>query len=144
MRRLLPLALLLVACSKPETSAPVAVAPTVPPKAATMVRTPGEMAKAMDVPLYPGAEAPQGMSLEPETRGDGSTHYSLVLATKDSPEKVARWYASELSMEAMPGMGGHSVVGKTKKGNDLILTAAPEAGRTLVRIKTIAYPQTSR
>lgn len=133
MRRLLPLALLLAACAKPHESAP----PTEPSAAKVVASalTPEDMARAMDVPVYPGATAPDGMSSAPEKRGDGSTHYAMVLATGDSPSKVLAWYAKGLDL---PALGG-SIIGKTKKGNDLLIKVAPEAGRTLVRIKSIAY-----
>lgn len=136
MRRLLPFALMLVACAKPA-EAPQSPAPAPAPIAAAPVdTTPEAMAKAMDVPLYPDAEAPQGMSTQ-ERRGDGSTHYSLVLATKDSPAKATAWYAERLKTQAMGGM----VAGRTSNGNDVIVTAKVEAGRTLIRVKSIAYKQ---
>lgn len=97
--------------------------------------TPESIAKAADVPLYPGAQAPDGMSMMPKKRDDGSTHYSLVLATNDPVKKVAAWYTEKLNLRAMSGM----IIGKSPKGNDLILKIAPEAGRTLVHIKSIAY-----
>ena len=133
MRRLLPFALLLVACSKPAP-APTATA-AVPPKSAAVPESPEAMAKAMDVPIYPGAEAPDGLSSRPDVRSDGSTHFSLVLATKDAPAKALAWYGDHLAAQTLGGM----VAGKTPKGNDVIVTAKTEAGRTLVRIKSIAY-----
>ena len=149
MRRLLPLSLLIVGftgagCAKEEKAASVT---TMPPastgpvsnepasKIATVDLTPASMATAMDVPLYPGATAPDGLSSKPDKRTDGSTRYSLVLATKDAPAKVLAFYAKELGLEAKAG----TVVGTTKKGNAVIVSAAPEAGRTLVRLKSIAY-----
>lgn len=140
MRRLLPLALLLVACAKPQTPAvPAVEAPAKPPAAASANLTPESLAKAMDVPLYPGAEAPDRMSSMPETRPDKSVHYSLVLATTDDVDKVAAWYEKQLGLKVMPGMGGKSIVGKTKTGNDVIVTIGPEAGRTMIRVKAIKY-----
>lgn len=138
MRRTLPLALLLTACSKPTTP-PVAVSPPPAQKVVPTDITPEAMAEAMDVPTYPGVEAPEGMSSIPAKRPDGSTHYSLVLATKDPVDKVAGWYTKRLGLAAMPGMGGQTIIGSSKKGNDLLVTIAPEAGRTLIRLKSIAY-----
>lgn len=144
MRRLLPLApvlaLALAACSRaPET--PAAGGSTPPPPAPPVASdlTPEGMAKAADVPMYPGALAPDGLSSAPRRGQDGTTHYTLVLATEDSPQKAAAWYASALKLKAVPGMGGVSILGKSKKGNDLMITIGPEAGRTLIRIRSIAY-----
>ncbi len=141
MRRLLPLALFLVACAKPvETSkADAAGTPTPASPAASADLTPEGVAKSADVPLYPGAEAPENMSAMPDHRSDGSTHYSLVLATPDSLEKVTTWYVGKLALSSKPMGGGQTIIGKTPKGNDLIVTIAPEAGRTMIRIKSIAY-----
>lgn len=133
MRPTLPLALLLLACAKP-VAAPEASTPA----PATVVKTdltPEGMAKAMDLPLYPGATTPDGMSSAPSVRDDGSTHYSMVLATNDPPAKVAAWYAKTLGL---PTLGG-SIFGKTKKGNDASIRVSAEAGRTLIRLKSIAY-----
>ena len=137
MRRLLPFALLLVACSKPaETPPPAAKPPATGPKVESP-KTPEAMAKAMDVPLYPGATAPDGLSTAPEKRTDGGTRYSLVLATKDTPEKALAWYGDHLRAQSVGGM----VAGMSPKGNNVIVTAKVEAERTLVTIKSIAYPK---
>ncbi len=144
MRRFLPLALFLVACSKPEeTPKPVASAPKAPAEAPAEKPpgTPEEMAEEMDVPIYPGAEAPQDMSEVPAKRTDGGIGYSLVLATNDSVQKVGDWYAKELGQNAVASAKGMTVVGMTKKGNQAIIVVAPEAGRTLVRAKAIVYPK---
>lgn len=136
MRRLLPFALLLAACAKPEPAkvqVPKDAGPVASPASASL--TPAGMAKAMDVPLYPGAEAPDGLSTMPKRISDGTIHYLLVLATKDSPARVNAWYTSKLGLQAM----GKMLAGKTKNGNDVIVTVGPEGGRTLVRIKSIAY-----
>lgn len=141
MRRLLPLALILVACAKPE-EAPAPVVVKAPPKATPLEKapdTPEAMAKAMDVPLYPGAEAPDRMSSAPEKRTDGGIGYSLVLATKDPVPAVAAWYGKQLKLPALPGKKGMTVVGLTGKGNQTIVNVAPEAGRTFIRIKSIVY-----
>ncbi len=136
MRRFLPLALLLVACTKP---APVPVVAPAPPKPVAVDLTPEGMAKAMDVPLYPGAEAPDGLSVAPVRSKDGSTRYSLVLATKDPVDKAATWYADRLRSTAPKFQGGRSIFAQSPKGNDLQIVVAPEAGRTLIRIKSMAY-----
>lgn len=134
---LVALALLLGACAKPaDTTAPEA-APT--GKVVQTDMTPDDMAKAMNIPLYPGSSAPDGLSSKPETRDDGSIHYSLVLATKDTPEAAGAWYAQKTGLTAMPGMGGKSIVGALPDGTNVIITIAPEAGRTLIRIKAIVY-----
>ena len=133
---LVPVALLAAACAKPPAPAEDAPAP------ATVAKTdltPESMAKEMRVPLYPGATAPDGMSSAPKKRDDGSMHYSMVLATKDPVDKVGQWYEKELNLQPMPGMGGKSIVGMLKDGTNVIITIAPEAGRTMIRAKSIVY-----
>ena len=112
MRLLLPLALLLVACSKPAEP-PKLVEDISSRKVVPLpsVGTPEEMAQKMDVPLYPGAEAPQDMSEKPKKRPDGGIGYSLVLATNDPVKKVGEWYGKELGMSALPSKAGMTIVG---------------------------------
>lgn len=140
MRRLLPLALLLAACAKPAET-PKLEQPPLPAAGgpAQVDLTPESVAKAADVPLYPGAEAPENMSTVPEHRSDGSTHYSLVLATSDPAKKVAEFYAERLKSRAVSTSHGLSIFTKSPKGNDVSVLVGTEAGRTLVRIKSIAY-----
>ena len=133
---LLPVALLAAACAKPAE--PTSDSPA-PATVAKSDLTPEKMAEAMRVPLYPGSNAPDGMSSAPEKRDDGSMHYSLVLATKDPVEKVGDWYAKKLNLEDMPGLGGKSIVGMLTDGTNVIITIGPEAGRTLIRVKSIVY-----
>ena len=132
----MPIALLAVACAKPSEKAAETPAPA---KVLKSDLTPEKMAKDMRVPLYPGATAPDGMSSAPERRDDGSMHYSMVLATKDPVDKVGDWYAKTLDLEDMPGMGGKSIVGMLKDGTNVIITIGHEAGRTLIRAKSIVY-----
>ncbi|RYG25401.1 hypothetical protein EON82_07225 [bacterium] len=133
---LVPVALLALGCAK---QAPPAESDPAPATVAKSDLTPEKMAVAMRVPMYPGATAPDGMSSAPEKRDDGSMHYSMVLATKDPVDKVGDWYAKELDLDDMPGMGGKSIVGMLKDGTNVIITIGPEAGRTLVRVKSIVY-----
>jgi hypothetical protein len=139
MRAALPilLALLIVGCAKP-TEAPT----TDVPEAGKIVKidmTPEQMAKAMDIPMYPGSTAPDGLSSAPQKRDDGSTHYSLILATNDPVKVVAAWYAKQTGIEAKADARGVSLVGSTKNGANLILGVKAEAGRTLIDIKAIVY-----
>ncbi len=134
---LLVVALLAIGCAKPaETTTPEAPEPG---KIVKIDMTPEEMAKAMDIPMYPGSTAPDGLSSAPVKRDDGSMHYSLVLATNDPVKKVADWYATQTGIAAKQDARGVSLVGSTKGGVNLILGAATEAGRTLVTIKAIVY-----
>src|SRR5687768_16837817 len=123
---LVPVAVVAAACAKP--SAPMEESPA-PAKVVKSALTPESMAKEMRVPLYPGATAPDGMSSAPKKRDDGSLHYSMVLATKDPVEKVGNWYAKQLNLEVLPGVGGKSIIGMLKDGTNVIITIGPEAGR---------------
>jgi hypothetical protein len=101
--------------------------------------SPMELAKECDVPMYPGAKAPDGMSRLPRKNQDGSMTYDLVLTTNDSPEKVANFYAEGLKLKATKAGGAVHLMGKTPKKNDVILTIESGAGQTIVRISSIKY-----
>jgi len=101
--------------------------------------TPDELAADCDVPIYPGATAPQAMSHMPTKDSEGAMRYELVLATKDSPEKVAKFYGDKLHFESKQGEGGVSLMGTTAKKNAVIIKVGPEAGQTIIRINAIAY-----
>ena len=101
--------------------------------------TPEGLAKLMDVPAYPGAEAPDGVTRPPAKDGYGGTRIELVLATKDPVKNVADFYKNKLKIDGFPQGSGMQLIGKTSKGNDLMIAIGPEAGRTMIRIKAIAY-----
>lgn len=99
--------------------------------------TPQELAAQCDVPIYPGAKAPDDMSRMPRHDNDG-VHYELVLTTKDPVGKVADFYSKQLKLPVDKLQTTPSIVGETPKGNDLILTFNTELGQTVIRIKSIA------
>jgi len=100
--------------------------------------TPEELAAKCDVPMYPGSDAPQGMSRSPHKDSDG-THYDLVLTTSDPPKKVASFYADRLKAQSSTSDDNLMVVAKTPKGNDALITVSAEGGKTVVRIRALAY-----
>jgi hypothetical protein len=135
------LATLLCACSR-EPSIPDK--PSDDPSARTTTihnppQTPQAASTACDVPMYPGAKAPDGMSRMPRVNQDGSTTYNLVLTTNDTPQKVADFYSNDLKIAPVKTDIGLRIMGKTPKKNDAIVTIESEAGETVVRISSIAY-----
>ena len=102
--------------------------------------SPQEVAQQCDVPIYPGAKAPDGMSRLARKNQDGSTTYDLVLTTPDPPQKVASFYAHGLNLPTTRSKSGLRLMGKTPKKNDAIVTIESEAGQTVVRISSMAYP----
>lgn len=100
--------------------------------------SPQDLAAKCDVPLYPGAKAPEGMNRMPRRDPEG-IHYDLVLTTPDPPRKVIQYYATSLKLNASTTGGALAVMGKTPKGNDAIIAVASEGGQTVVRIQALAY-----
>lgn len=103
------------------------------------VSTPQELAERCDVPLYPGSQAPDGMSRTPRKNPDGSTSYDLVLTTKDNKDRVTSFYADKFKLEPIRSKDGNRIMGKTAKKNDAIVTVSSEGGQTVIRINAIAY-----
>ena len=144
---LLAISLVLIGCSKPAdqpapdttkptTEKPVTKAET-PKQEANL--TPATLAEKIDAPLYPGSEAPDQMTRPPVDDKFGGTRYELVLATKDSIDKVAQFYQDKLHLDALARDNGKQLIGKSPKGNDLLIMVGTEAGRTMIRFKAIAY-----
>ena len=104
--------------------------------------TPEEIAKTVEVPLYPGATAPDGLSRAPAKDQAGDTRYELVLRTADPVEKVAAWYEKETKLEGMREGGSAQLIGKTASGHDAMITITPdesEKGKTRIRVAAIVY-----
>ena len=142
MRKLVLAALTLsaIGCTKDEpVSEPTTDDPSARTTTAISPMTPEELAAKCDVPMYPGATAPQGMSHMPTKDAEGAMRYELVLATKDTPQKVADFYAGKLHLESKIIEGQATVMGNTPKKNAVIIAAGSEAGQTIIRVKAIAY-----
>jgi hypothetical protein len=99
--------------------------------------TPQEMAKICDVPMYPGAQAPDNLSRMPRKDPGGEMLYELVLTTKDEPSKVADYFATALKLPVVKGGGGFSIVGRSPHKNDVMIQVDREGGQTVARIHAI-------
>ncbi len=76
--------------------------------------SPTELAAKADVPLYPGAELPDGKS---NVRSDqGSSRYEILMSSPDPVDKILKFYGQKLQKaERMPG--GDNLMGMTPKGH---------------------------
>lgn len=83
---------------------------TTDPQAAS-VNSPEELATRADLPLYPGATAPSGMS---NVRTSGkTTRYEIILSSPDTAEKVYLFYKGKLKKAEHIGA---NLMGLTPKG----------------------------
>jgi hypothetical protein len=100
------------------------------------------MAAKCDVPIYPGAQAPDDLSRMPRTDTDGNSHLELVLTSKDPIKKVADYYSKALKLPASKSDDSLSIVGKSPHNNEIILQIVREGGQTVIRIHSIAHKST--
>jgi hypothetical protein len=103
------------------------------------VDTPEELAKRCDLPIYPGAKAPDGMSRMPRKDPGGGTAYDLVLTTHDDKSRVTSFYSKVLKKPALRSKEGNQIMGRTPKKNDAIVTVTSDGGETMIRINAISY-----
>jgi hypothetical protein len=101
--------------------------------------TPEEMAQKCDVPIYPGALAPDDMSRMPHKDNDGNTVYELVLTSKSTPAQVAEFYSKSLKLPSSKGKDGTTMFGTSPHGNELLLEIVHEGGQTVTRIHSIVH-----
>ena len=135
---LIIVAFVLFGCQREvPTAVPPATASGTPREEASL--TPYGLAQAMDIPVYPGAEAPDGRSRAPFEDSHGGTRYELVLTTSDPLEKVVGFYRDKLKLDVMTTAGTAQAIGKTPRGNDLILSISREGATTAIHAKAIAY-----
>lgn len=123
--RALPLlvaALLIVGCEGRK--------PVVSPEqhANATIESAEELAAAADIPLYPGAQLPEGRSniktLDKETR------YEIIMTTADDPAKVQMYYEREAKVSKIPDTG--SLMGLSSKGHFLKLDIARKGDETTI------------
>ncbi|MCX6362384.1 MAG: hypothetical protein NT029_21530 [Armatimonadetes bacterium] len=91
----------------------------------------------LGVPQYPGATLKdEGSQLKVET-STGATH-GVTLITPDPPQKVVDWYKGQLTDATSMNMPeGAMVMGKSKGGQQVTVTASSEAGKTTIGIVTL-------
>jgi hypothetical protein len=143
MRRYAPAVAVLLAfgCSKP-ISAPESPGDDPSSRTTTAFNapsTPQEMAGRCDVPIYPGAQAPDDLSRMPHKDPDGNTNYELVLTTKDSGKQVGDFYGRALKLPVSQDKNVYTLVGTSPHGSEVILHIDPEGGQTVIRIHSIAH-----
>lgn len=90
----------------------------------------------LGVPQYPGATLKdEGSQAKVETSG-GATH-GMALVTADPPQKVVDWYKGQLTDATSMNMPeGAMVMGKSKDGQQVTVTASLEDGKTTIGIVT--------
>jgi hypothetical protein len=91
----------------------------------------------LGVPQYPGATLKdEGSQAKVET-STGATH-GIALVTPDPPQKVVDWYKGQLTDATSMNMPeGAMVMGKSKDGQQVTVTASLEAGKTTIGIVTL-------
>lgn len=109
-------------------------APETPPTAPNgaplgELSTPEELVKRADVPMYPGATAPEKRS---NIKRDGEeARYEIILLTKDNPQQVFDFYKSKLPKGEVIGTQHMAM---TPNGNFASITAEPEGSQTRITI----------
>ena len=120
-----------------EEAVKAAPAPT-PVVANTSGLTPEQVATQADLPIYPGASFPDGVSKPPTKDSNGKLHVYLVMTTPDSADKVISFYkAKEQKMEVVPDSKVTQVMGETPKGNMAILKVSSDKKGTTIDISSI-------
>ncbi len=139
-----------VGCAKDEAPAPSTAAPaTASPSAAPppgsspdahvhpdgtvhegthgQIATPEELAQKADIPVYPGAGFPEGVS---NVRTSGAqTRYQLVMNTPDTTDKVRKFYGSKLKLDAKSGTT-NELMGLTPKKHYVMIKLKPDGDHT--------------
>ena len=99
-----------------------------------------ELAEKQDVPVYPGATAPEGESSV--TKGTGETKYVLQLLTSDPFKKVAAFYEAKLpKISSICNSTGCDLIGPTPKGRLVQIKIGLKDSKTTISVVAIVeYP----
>jgi hypothetical protein len=103
--------------------------------------SPERLAELVDIPLYPGASAPSGKSKAPLKDASGGTRYELIQVTADPVAKVAAFYKEKLALDTLVSGNSGTAMGKSPKGNYLILTLSRTGDETTIKANAIAPPK---
>lgn len=100
--------------------------------------TPQQAAAQADVPVYPGAKFPDGVTMPPSKDSSGKVHTYLVMTTRDSPEKVAAFYEKSGGHYSLMQMkGGSEVQGMSPEGNLVLIDLTVSGGLTTISVKSV-------
>lgn len=99
--------------------------------------SPEKVALQADIPIYPGATFPNGVTKAPAKDSNGKLHVYLVMTTKDPAEKVLDFYKGKGQMEVTKEAKASQVMGVTPKGNMAIIKVATGASETTIDISSI-------
>lgn len=97
--------------------------------------TPTEMAEKADVPLYPGAETPDGKSSVKE--GEAENRYEILMTTPDPVDKVLAFYESKME-RSQKTTSNDGVMGTTAKGNFVIVNTSRTGKKTTITAVSVA------
>jgi hypothetical protein len=128
------LVLVVAGCSGPKTEDMPAVAPAAP--TTTIPASTGTPLDLAGVPTYPGATQ-AGSAVSPESAG--ATHFSVLLNTSDSVDKVVAYYKEKLGFQSSSKSEMTQLVGRTKQGADVLIFITPDQGQTQISVKGILY-----
>ena len=90
-----------------------------------------ELSAKADIPLYPGAEVPEGQSKVTPTSVE--TRYEINMYTSDSVDKVADFYKDKLHMDKQGTSSSANLLGMTPKGELAKITVEAKDGKTHIQ-----------
>jgi hypothetical protein len=93
--------------------------------------SPAGLAQKADVPLYPGADTPEGASTVQSS--DKGTRFEIVMSTTDPAPKVLKFYEGKLQ-HAEIITGGTTVMGISPKGNYVSVKTSKVSNRTDINV----------
>jgi len=97
--------------------------------------SPTELVAKADIPLYPGADMPEGKSSVINLSSESK--YELNMVTTDSVEKVASFYKDKLHLDFKSVAGGTNLMGMSPKGLLVIIDVTTEAGKTHIKARSV-------
>jgi len=98
---------------------------------------PEEVAEKMQVPTYPGASFDDETVNKSYKNDQGEYRLALTMITKDSVDKVAKFYEGAFALQSFKKENGVDIMGRTKSGTFLMLSVTAESQGTVIRAKGI-------
>lgn len=101
--------------------------------------TSDEVQASLDLPEYPGASVVENVKLVSETLSPDEVRLELVRKSADAPDKVVKFYESNLGEKASGEPGHQEIFGRTQRGNFVRVHVDSDGSGSKFTLNVISY-----
>jgi len=98
-----------------------------------------EVKASLDLPEYPGATVIENVKLVSETLSPDEVRLELVRKSADAPDKVVKFFESNLGEKAGGEPGHQEIFGRTQRGNFVRVHVDSDGSGSKFTLNVISY-----